>query len=109
MNQALAAANQTDQREHFCKLLIWWKRPDEVDDQELLRKIMNLGTWEMWQLAWNHFTKESFNHCLEDARYGDFYKGSWYYWHLRLLFSPIPPIPRNRFLSENEKVKFPCT
>jgi hypothetical protein len=109
MSQALATANQTDQRANYCKLLIWWKSPDEVNDQELLRKIMNLGTWEMWQWAWNHFTKESFIHCLEDARYGDFFKGSWHYWHLRLSISPIPPIPRNRFLSENEELKFPGT
>ena len=44
MNQALAAANQTDKRENYCKQLIWWKSPGEVDDQELLRKIMNLDT-----------------------------------------------------------------
>jgi hypothetical protein len=52
MSQALATANQSDKRENYCKLLIWWKSPNEVDDQELLRKIMNLGTWEMWQWAW---------------------------------------------------------
>ena len=42
MSQALAIANQTDQRANYCKLLIWWKSPDEVNDQELLREIMNL-------------------------------------------------------------------
>ena len=51
MRQAFATTNPTDQRENYCKLLIWWKSPDEVNDQELLRKIMNLGTWEMWQWA----------------------------------------------------------
>ena len=107
MSQALATANQSDKRENYCKLLIWWKSPDKVDDQELLRKIMNLGTWEMWQSAWMHFAKESFVHCLEDARYGDVSKGSWHYWHLRLSISPIPPIPRNRFLAENEELNFP--
>ena len=59
MSQALATANQTNQRENYCKLLIWWKSPDEIDDPELLRRIMNLGTWEMWQWAWKHFSKES--------------------------------------------------
>ena len=107
MNQVLATDNQTDQKENYCKLLIWWKSPDEIDDQELLRKIMNLDTWEMWQWAWQNFTEESFLHCLTDARYRDFSKGSWHYWHLRLSISPIPQIPRNRFLSENEEVKFP--
>ena len=107
MSLALATDNQTDQRENYCKLLIWWKSPDEIDDQELLRRIMNLGTWEMWQWAWKHFTKESFIHCLEDARYGDFSKGSWYYWHLRLSISPIPPIPRNRFLIGKRRGEVP--
>ena len=32
MSQALATANQTDQREKYCQLLIWRKSPDEVDD-----------------------------------------------------------------------------
>ena len=72
MSQALATANQTDQRENYCKLLIWWKSPDEIDDPELLRRIMNLGTWEMWQWAWKHFSKESFIYCLKDAVMGTF-------------------------------------
>jgi hypothetical protein len=42
VSQALATANQTAQRENYCILLISWKSPDEVNDQELLRKIMNL-------------------------------------------------------------------
>jgi hypothetical protein len=91
MSQALATVNQTNQRENYCKLLIWRKSPDEVNDQELLRKIMNLGTWDMWQWDWKHFNKESFINCLADSRYGDFSKGSWYYWH-----SPIDlPYPTN--------------
>ena len=57
MNQALAAANQTDKRENYCKLLIWWKSPGEVDDQQLLRKIMNLDTWEAWHWALKYFIK----------------------------------------------------
>ena len=60
MSQALAIANQTDQRANYCKLLIWWKSPDEVNDQELLRKIMNLGTWEMWQHTNAPFIYKSF-------------------------------------------------
>ena len=60
MSQVLATDNQTDQKENYCKLLIWWKSPDEVDDQELLRKVMNLGTWEIQQQAGKYFTKEFF-------------------------------------------------
>ena len=74
MSQVLATDNQTDQRENYCKLLIWWKSPDEIYDQELLRKIMNLGTWEMWQWAWQNFTEESFVNCLTDARVWRFLK-----------------------------------
>ena len=32
MSQALASANQTDPRENYCKLLIWWKSPDEIKE-----------------------------------------------------------------------------
>ena len=44
MRQAFATTNQTDKKEIYCKLLIWRKSPDEVDDQELLRKIINFDT-----------------------------------------------------------------
>ena len=107
MSQALATANQTDPRVNYCKLLIWWKSPDEIDDQELLRRIMNLGTWEMWQWAWKHFSKESFVHCLEDARYGDFSRGSWHYWHLRLGISLSLTYRKNQFLGDGVKLNFP--
>ena len=109
MSQTLVQPKNTNQRESFCKLLTWWKKPNEVNDLELLRRIMNLGTWEMWQWAWQNFTEESFVHCLTDARYGDFSKGSWHYWHIRLSISPIPPVPKNKFLAENEEVRFPGT
>lgn len=38
------------------------EKPNEVNDLELLRRIMNLGTWEMWQSAWQNFTEEFFVH-----------------------------------------------
>jgi hypothetical protein len=41
------------------------------------------------------------------ARYGDFPKGSWHYWHIRLSISPILPDPKNKFLAKNEEVRFP--
>ena len=34
MSQALATANQTDQRVNYCKLLVWWKSPDKIEDHE---------------------------------------------------------------------------
>ena len=108
MSKALATANQTDPKENYCKLLIRWKSPDEIDDQELLRKIMNLGTWGMWQWARKQFSKESFVHCLEDACYGNFSKGSWHYWHIRLEISPIPCLRKNQFLRDYVKLNFPC-
>jgi hypothetical protein len=75
MNQTLVQPKNTNQKEFFCKLMIWWKKPNEFKNQDLLRRIMNLGTWEMWQWAWQNFTEESVVHCLIDARYEDFSKG----------------------------------
>ena len=40
MSQTLVQSKNTNQRENFCKLLTWWKKPNEVNDLELLRRIM---------------------------------------------------------------------
>ena len=39
-----------DLSEQICQDLIWWKNPQEVEDSELLRLILNLGTWAIWVL-----------------------------------------------------------
>lgn len=96
-----------DVRNQICHNLVWWKNPQEVEDSELLPRIINLGTWEMWQWAWKHLAKKSFVYCLEDARYGDFSKGSWHYWHIKLGISPIPRMPKNQFLGDGVKLNFP--
>ena len=49
-----------DLREQICQDLVWWKNPQEVEDSELLRRIMNLGTWEMWQWARTTFPVKFF-------------------------------------------------
>ena len=33
-----------DLRDQICQELVCWKNPQEVEDSELLRRIMNLGT-----------------------------------------------------------------
>ena len=88
-----------DLREQICQDLVWWKNPQEVEDLELLRRIMNLGTWEMWQWARNNFTVKFFIDTLTHAKYGDFSPGSWHYWHIKLVISPIPRLPKNQFLA----------
>ena len=49
MSQALATANQTNQRENYCKLLIWWKSPDEIDDQDITS--VNHESWHLGNVA----------------------------------------------------------
>jgi len=38
MIQTLSKDNQTDKRENYYKLLIWWKIQDVIEEEELLRK-----------------------------------------------------------------------
>ena len=65
-----------DLREQSCQDLVWSKNPQEVEDSELLRRIMNIGTWEMWQWARTTFPVKFFIDALTQARYDDFSPGS---------------------------------
>ena len=76
MSQALATANQTDQRVNYCKLLVWWKSPDKIEDHELLRKIMNLGTWEMRQWTIKKSRVKFFIYGLTEVKCEDFASSS---------------------------------
>ena len=95
-----------DLREQICQDLVWWKNPQEVEDSELLRRIMNLGTWEMWQWTRNNFPVIFSIDGLTQARYGDFSPGFWHYWHISLGDSPIPPLPTNQFFDDRVKLNF---
>ena len=96
-----------DLRDQICHDLVWWKTPKEVEDSELLRRIMNLVTWEMWQWARNIFSVKFFIDALTQTKYGDFSSGSRHYWHIRLGISPIPSLPKNQFLGDGVKLNFP--
>jgi hypothetical protein len=96
-----------DLRDQFCQDLVWWKNSQDVEDSELLRRIMNLGTWEMWQWARNKFPVKFFIDTLTEAKYGDFSSGSWHYWHIKLEISPIPRLPKNQFLGDGVMLNFP--
>lgn len=96
-----------DLRDQICQDLVWWKKPQEVDDSELLRRIMNPGTWEMLQWARNKFPVKFFVDALTHAKYGDFSPRSWHYWHIKLGISPIHCLPKNQFLTDGIKLNFP--
>ena len=97
---------KADLRDQICQDLVWWKNPQEVEDSELLRRIMNLGTWEMWQWARTTFPVKFFVDALTHVKYGDFSPGSWHYWHIKLGIPPIPCLPKNQFLADGIKLNF---
>ena len=89
-----------DLRNQISQGLVWWKIPQEAEDSELLRWIMSLGAWEVWQWARNLFSVKFFIEALTEAKYGDFSSGSWHYWHIRLRISPVPRCPKIHFLGD---------
>ncbi len=83
-----------------CRKLIWWKSPSDVNEHELLAKIMEKGTVEMITVAWIDLGEKAFKDTLLRAHFGEFSQLSWSYWHHRLGVSDIPSLPEHPAFSE---------
>ena len=64
--------------------LIWWLDPSMVENNYLLKKIMDYGTWADWKMAEAEYGKEEFIRALKTAKVGDFSAEAWNFWHLKL-------------------------
>lgn len=78
----------------IARSLVWWKPPEEVDFHYLVRRVMNMGTFEMQRYLAKRHGGEIFATALRGAELGEFSPQAWNYWHLRLGIRPTPPLPR---------------
>ncbi len=79
---------------------VWWETPEWACKHPyvFLANLMNLGFWEDWCLARQIFGDQFLREVLLNAPPGYFSNRSWDYWHLKLGFDKIPPLPKRKFL-----------
>lgn len=79
---------------------VWWETPEWACQHPdiFLSNLMNLGSWEDWCVARKIFGEHFLKTVLRNAPPGYFSYRSWDYWHLKLGFKQIPPLPKRKFL-----------
>lgn len=83
-----------DELKAIARSLIWWKPPEEVSPDYLIRRVMNVGTWTMVKTIERMQGETAMRRALETAEPGEFSERAWNFWHLRFGVHPIPPLPR---------------
>ena len=75
---------------------VWWKAPEEAvrHPVHVLCQVMQLATYEDVERALSMLGEDAFRAALGDAPPGVLDDRSWTYWHLRLLGTAPPPLPR---------------
>ena len=79
---------------------VWWESHEWASQHPyvFLANLMNLGAWEDWCIARKTFGDHALKDVLKNAPPGYFTYRSWDYWHIKLGFSKIPPLPKRKFL-----------
>jgi hypothetical protein len=79
---------------------VWWEDAKWAYDHPtiFLANLMNRGTWDDIQTAKKLLGDEVFKQVLRETPPGYFNYRAWDYWHLKYGMTPIPPLPKRRFL-----------
>lgn len=75
------------------------------DDANFLAHVMTYGTTRDLETVEKYFSAEDFRRALQDARPGVFDRRSWAYWNTVLGRIPAPPMPKRKFLQDEESGK----
>ncbi|MCL2567352.1 MAG: hypothetical protein FWE18_04590 [Alphaproteobacteria bacterium] len=89
--------------------VIWFQKPEETLKNKIhfLNYLMTYGTEEDILVAYKYYTQKDFKEALKKAIPGIFDVKSWNYWHIVLDITPTPPLPRRKFLTEEEYNSLP--
>lgn len=68
-----------------------------------LAHVMTYGTVKDIVTAERYFSPEDFQHALDDAPPGVFDPRSWAYWNTVFDRVPVPPMPKRKFLQDEEQ------
>jgi len=84
-------------RDNIARELCWWKDPSDVTEMEWVRRVMELGTWEMVCFMNKKVDRSVLLQAIHTANPGDFSLPSWHYWHCVLGEPSIGELPKRHF------------
>lgn len=97
--------------ERLSSIYLWWENPEKTTETQPLRvfaQVMNLGTWEDWNVMLRNFDKNILKDVLKSAKKGWFDENRWHFWHLYLglcqYCDEVPPLPKRIIPLPNGKV-----
>ena len=74
---------------------VWWQEPrlTLADPHLLIAQVMTLGTLDDVRWLIDRVPADELRQVLREPPIGIFNERSWRFWHLRLDYRPIPPLP----------------
>ena len=86
--------------EYLAKRYVWWESPSwALEHPELfLANVMNLGNWGAFCKLHEQLDDDTLREVLKNAPPGSFSYQSWDYWHYKLGYKNIPPLPTRKFI-----------
>jgi hypothetical protein len=82
----------------LARRLVWWLEPDAAlaDRRRFLAQAMTDANLDEMRLIRDVYGDDALRAVLADAPPGVFDRRSWDYWHVKLGFDHVPPMPVRR-------------
>ncbi|MGH9338555.1 MAG: hypothetical protein ACRD1R_02950 [Acidobacteriota bacterium] len=96
--------NIPDDLARVARRVVWYDTPETSleDPAKFLAHVMTYGTIQDMVTTEKYFSAEDFRRALEKAPPGVFDPRSWAYWNTVFGRVPVPPMPKRKFLREEE-------
>ena len=95
MQRAMADPSTRDRLVKMAERMIWWQSPTATlrDTDRLIAQVMAIGRNPDVFLVMGLFGEDAMREVLAAAPPGVFGGRAWNYWHLRLGYARVPPLP----------------
>lgn len=89
---------------NLVKRTIWFEEPEVALQNKIqfLNYLMTYNNLDDIDIALKYYSLEDFKDALNNALPGIFDVKSWALWHYLLGYNTIPPLPRRKFITEEE-------
>lgn len=79
----------------LARRLVWWREPDAAlaDPRRFLAQAMTDANLDEMRFLREVYGDDALRSVLEDPPPGVFDRRSWAYWHVKLGYDTVPPLP----------------